>query len=325
MTTARVLVVGCGSIGVRHLQLLAERRDLALAACDAEAAGRERARAAAPDAVLCDTFEAGLAWGPTVVLIATPNALHRPLAERAFAAGAHVYCEKPIADTVADGQAMVAAAEAAGRVLAVGYTERFRPSMEYVQNLVDRQALGTLVGGRAMVGTHMTLLCAKTDYRAHTFGALLVDYTHEYDYLRGLFGNVTEVRAMGHDLGDLAHRCRPMLAASLLRFASGAVVSVHMDYIQHPQRRGLEVYGDRGTLVLDLETDTLKVFDHQQDGFRTLRFDPDRNNRFRRAHQNMLAAVAGTEAPRVSGADAVKALEIAEAAIAQIRGDEGRA
>ena len=170
-----------------------------------------------------------------------------------------------------------------------------------------------------MVGSYNTLLCARTDFRQKTYGALLVDYTHEFDFLRWIFGEVETVRAMGHALGGKEKRCDPALAAILLRFASGAIVSVHMDYVQHPQRRSLEVYGDRKTLELDLQTDALRIFDSSQDGFLTRQFDPERNHRFRAEHQDMLNAVTQRTLPRVTGEDAVKALDVAESALAQIR------
>jgi predicted dehydrogenase len=315
-----ILVVGCGSIGRRHLQVLAERRDMALAACDPESAARQAVCDLVPDAELFeDLAEALSRWRPQIVVVAAPNHLHRRVTEMSFAAGAHVLCEKPIADTVADGQAMVAAAQASGRVLAVGYTERYRPALEYVQREAASGELGSLIGGRAMVGTYNTLLCAKTGFRQETFGALLVDYTHEFDFLRWIFGDVEEIVARANNLGEKPKRCRPALAATLLRFENGAIVSVHMDYVQHPQRRQLEVYGDRKSLDLDLQTDTVKVFDCERDGYHTLLFDSDRNNRFRAEHQDMICAVLKGTQPRVTGLDAVKALEIAESAIAQIR------
>jgi len=171
-----------------------------------------------------------------------------------------------------------------------------------------------------MVGTYNTLLCAKTDYRAHVSGALLVDYTHEFDFLRAIFGEVAEVQCWANDLGGREKRCSPSLAATLLRFQSGAVVSVHMDYVQHPQRRTLEVYGDRRSLELDLETDILRVFDPvQPGGVSSHTFDHDRNNRFRAEHQDILDAVRSGRAPRVTGEDGLKALEIAVRAIASSR------
>ncbi len=320
MTRPRFLIVGAGSIGRRHLQVLAERADLDLAIHDSWPEALAGARQLVPAVTTFDALAAALAWRPLIVIICTPNAQHRAVAEAAFAAGAHVLCEKPIADTLEDGRAMVAAAKASGKVLAVGYSERFRPALAHIFQMVASGELGTVVGGRAMVGTYNTLLCAKTDYRAHVSGALLVDYTHEFDFLRAIFGEVADVHCWANDLGGREKRCSPSLAATLLRFQSGAVVSVHMDYVQHPQRRTLEVYGDRRSLELDLETDILRVFDPAEPvGVRSLTFDHDRNNRFRAEHQDILDAVRSGRAPRVTGEDGLKALEIAVRAIASSR------
>jgi predicted dehydrogenase len=320
MTRHRFLVVGAGSIGRRHLQVLAERADVELAVHDAWPEAVAAARQLVPGVAGFDTLAAALAWQPLVVIVCTPNAQHRAVAEAAFAAGAHVLCEKPIADTLEDGRAMIAAATAQAKVLAVGYSERFRPALAHIVQLVAAGELGTVVGGRAMVGTYNTLLCAKTDYRAHVEGALLVDYTHEFDFLRAIFGEVADVHCWANDLGGREKRCKPSLAATLLRFQSGAIVSVHMDYVQHPQRRTLEVYGDRRSLELDLETDLLRVFDSAEpSGVRTQAFDHDRNNRFRAEHQDILDAVLTGRSPRVTGTDGLKALEIAVRAIATSR------
>jgi UDP-N-acetylglucosamine 3-dehydrogenase len=320
MTRPRFLIVGAGSIGRRHLQVLAERTDLDLAIHDSWPEALAGARQLVPAVTTFAALADALAWRPLIVIICTPNAQHRAVAEAAFAAGAHVLCEKPIADALEDGRAMVAAANASGKVLAVGYSERFRPALAHIFQMVAAGELGTVVGGRAMVGTYNTLLCAKTDYRAHVSGALLVDYTHEFDFLRAIFGEVAEVQCWANDLGGREKRCSPSLAATLLRFQSGAVVSVHMDYVQHPQRRTLEVYGDQRSLELDLETDILRVFDPAQPGgVRSLTFDHDRNNRFRAEHQDMLDAVQSGRAPRVTGEDGLKALEIAVRAIASSR------
>jgi predicted dehydrogenase len=315
MNRTRILVVGCGSIGRRHLQLLNERQDVECAVCDALPEALAAVKAVAPGAPLFDSLEAALEWLPLIV-VCTPNAMHREVAEKSLAFGAHVLCEKPIADTLEDGRAMVAAAERANRVLAIGYTERYRPAIRHVQRMVVDGELGTLIGGRAMVGTYNTLLCARTDYREHASGALLVDYTHEFDFLRTIFGEVRDVHCWTNDLGKKEKRARPSLAATTLRFESGAIVSVHMDYVQHPQRRTLEVYGDLGSLELDLQIDELRIFDASEPGgHRVLRFDHDRNNLFRAEHQDMLDAVIKGSSSLVMGADGLKALEIADRAI----------
>lgn len=319
MSKTRFLVVGCGSIGRRHIAVLKERHDVEVAACDPLPEALEAIRLIAPGAAVFDALGPALAWKPHIVIVAAPNSIHLEITRNSFAAGAHVLCEKPIADTVQDGRAMLDAAAEHGKLLAMAYSERYRPSIRYVQKMVKDGELGTLIGGRAMVGTYNTLLCAKTDYREHVHGALLFDYTHEFDFLRWMFGEVADVHCWGNNLGNKEKRCSPSLAVTTLRFESGAIASVHMDYVQHPQRRSLEVYGDRRVLELDLQTDVLKIFDSEEPtAHRTLRFDTERNNIFRAEHQDMLDAVLRGTPPAVSGLDGLKALEIAERASQQL-------
>lgn len=314
----RVLVIGCGSIGRRHLRLLAERPDVAVAACDPDPAAREGVAAVGSGIPFYATLgEALRAWRPAFAVVANPNRFHAEAAIAAMRAGAHVLCEKPIADTLAAGRRIVAEARRRKRALLVGYTERYRDSIQTVEKMAAAGELGTLTGGRALVGTYNTLLCSRTASRTD-YGAILVDYTHEFDFLRGIFGEVSEIACYANDLGAKPLRASPGTAVTVLRYASGALVTVHMDYIQHPQRRLLEVFGDRKSLELDLQTDTLRVFDTDRPGHQTLTFENVRDNRFRLEHQELFDAALKGTLPRVDGAAGLSALAIAEKAIRQI-------
>ena len=77
-----------------------------------------------------------------VVSVAVANALHREVVEGLLVAGKHVLCEKPLAPTVADGEAMVAAAEASDRVAAIGLTFRRSPAINAVRDEVRGGVLG---------------------------------------------------------------------------------------------------------------------------------------------------------------------------------------
>lgn len=79
------------------------------------------------------------------VVLATPNALHRPQAEAAFEAGLHVLVEKPIANTVADGRAMVEAREAADRLLMVGHDMRRSRAPRKTRRILEEGRLGEVV------------------------------------------------------------------------------------------------------------------------------------------------------------------------------------
>jgi len=318
MERIKVLVAGCGSIGRRHLRVISERKDVTAGACDVNPQMLQEMKGISAEMELFDSAKPALSWNPDIVIVATPNHLHREWAVKAFEAGAHVLCEKPIANSLEDGNAIVNASRKYEKVLAVGYVQRFRPAIRYVHDLAAGGTMGTLVGGRAMMGTYLTLLSARSDFREKTFGALLVDYTHEIDYLRWIFGEVKEVIARGHNLGNKEKKTRPSLAALVLVFESGALATISLDYIQHPQRRTMEIYGDRKVAEADLQSNEVKVYDCDREGYQMIPCYTERDNWFRAEHQEMIDAVSEKRPPLVSGEDAIKALEIAVKAIEQI-------
>ncbi|HXJ81456.1 MAG TPA: Gfo/Idh/MocA family oxidoreductase, partial [Candidatus Methylomirabilis sp.] len=119
----RLLVIGTGSIGVRHCRnLVSLGHDVV--AWDADP-GRLREVTRASGVVTADSFEEALAAKTEAALICTPPASHAPVAQRALDAGLHLFVEKPIAATVSDAIRLVAEAERRARLLAIGFNLRF--------------------------------------------------------------------------------------------------------------------------------------------------------------------------------------------------------
>jgi UDP-N-acetylglucosamine 3-dehydrogenase len=133
------------------------------------------------------------------VVIATPNPLHREQAERAFEAGLDVLVEKPIATTVADGRAMVEAAERAGSLLMVGHDMRRGGPARRTRQLLNEGALGTPVS----IEIHFSTPAARTlsadswrlgpEQRAAL--PILQLGIHGIDLIHAFFGPIREVFA----------------------------------------------------------------------------------------------------------------------------------
>jgi predicted dehydrogenase len=322
MRKMRVLVVGCGSIGIRHLRNLALRRDAELAAADVSPNGEKAVKDLALGIEFFNSQDAAASWRPELTVVATPNHLHLEGAEKAFAAGSHVLCEKPLAESPESGRKMVAAAKKSGKILAVGFTERFRAAMAHIDSAVKNGELGKLIGGRALVGTYNTLICAKNPAdRLNTFGNLIFDYTHELDLLTGFFGQHKRIECLGNSIAEKELRASPSLAAMLIEYESGAIVSVHMDYVQHPQRRILELFGDRKSMVYNFQTDTLETYDSGGQGWacETRIFYNVRDEQFQREHDDMIRAVRDGSRPKVTGEDGLISLELAEEAVGRLK------
>lgn len=143
-----------------------------------------------------DTYDELFDWGPDAVIVTSENSGHRALVERAAAVGAHVLCEKPLATEVADGEAMLAACEAAGTILMVAYPVRFAPSYLQLRANVEAGRLGDVF---AVLGTNN----GKIPYAARQWftdanlagGGAMVDHTvHCADLIDGLTGGASATR-----------------------------------------------------------------------------------------------------------------------------------
>jgi predicted dehydrogenase len=316
MDKVKIIVVGCGSIGMRHLKNLLLRRDVELAAMDPRPGAKDDVNSLDNSILFFTEDSQAVKWRPELAVIATPNHLHKFCCLWAFENGMDVLCEKPLADTVESGQAIVSRAKQAGKVVAVGFTERYREAVKYIIEECRSGSLGTLIGGRAMVGTYNTLLCAKDpEHRQNTFGSILVDYVHELDILGEIFGDLKRLECYANCLGRKELQADPSLASILIEYQNAAVAQVHLDYVQHPQRRTLEIYGDKKTFCYDFGQDRLEIFDCEKDGVVTRFFNNVRNEQFVREHDDILNAVRTGVAPAVTGREGLRSLIVAEAAI----------
>src|SRR5271167_4324092 len=140
----RIGVAGLGYWGPNLARNFAAIADCELAwCCDGSAAARERAAVQFPGARLTGDLDELLA-DPTLdaVALATPVPTHAPLAARVLSAGKHCFVEKPLAQSVADAELAVAAAQASGRVLMVGHLLEYHAGVQKLKELADSGELG---------------------------------------------------------------------------------------------------------------------------------------------------------------------------------------
>jgi predicted dehydrogenase len=186
VTRFRVAIVGAGAISGAWFPGLRERTDVVAVADVDEGRARALVEREALAAPTFRTFEAALdATEPEVVVNLTPPAAHRPVAEEALARGCHVLGEKPIATTMDDAHALIAAAEQAGRTYAVMQNRRFEHG---VRTLRDGIAEGR-IGKPTMLSCDLFVAAHFGGFREEMRSPLLVDMAiHQFDQARFLTG-----------------------------------------------------------------------------------------------------------------------------------------
>lgn len=196
----RLAIVGLGKMGLSHLAILrAHPRIQLVAACDATAYVTDVLGKYAGLKCYGD-YDRLLAEEPLdAVLIATPSKLHAEMVTKALERGLHVFCEKPFVLDVADGERLVALAEAKQRVTQVGYHYRFVGAFQEAARIVRSGALGTVHHVRAEAYGPVVLRAKGGTWRSAKSegGGALYDYAcHAIDavnFIAGVPGSVSGV------------------------------------------------------------------------------------------------------------------------------------
>jgi UDP-N-acetylglucosamine 3-dehydrogenase len=202
--TIRVAIIGAGRMGSTHARAwshLPGAEIVALADINQDTAKELAQAVGTTDAAIYADAESLLAeQGDAIdaVSICLPTHLHRAVAEAALAAGKHVLCEKPMALSVVDCDAMIAAAEKAGTVFTIGQTVRFFPEYANAKRAVERGAVGEPASVRTRRGGDYPQRPNDWYSDVSQSGGVIVDLLiHDIDWVQWCFGPIVRVYAQG--------------------------------------------------------------------------------------------------------------------------------
>lgn len=307
----RVAVLGCGSIGERHLRNLSGLglRPLGI---DPDESRRNAVKALGLPAVA--TLDA--ADGLDALLICTPAPSHATQTADAIRRGLDVFVEKPLATSIEDARTLRDLAESSARVLAVGYNLRFDPGLQMLHTALREGRVGRLLHARLEFGQYLPDWRPGRDYRttvtarASDGGGILFEASHELDVLHWLCGPWTAVTAMVRRLGDLDVDVEDTVCA-IVETQAGILAEVHLDFIRRGYTRGITCIGTEGTLEWQLRNGTSVT---GPDGSRTqLIGASEPNTMYVLELQAFLEAVRSRSTPPVVAEDGIRALELIDA------------
>ncbi|PZQ81577.1 MAG: oxidoreductase [Ancylobacter novellus] len=296
----RVGVIGVGVMGYNHARVLGDLPGAQMVGiADPDEAQRGKVAALLGCTAVASVDEL-IALGVDALVIAAPTHLHHDVALAAIAAGKHVLVEKPIAPTVAEAEAIVAAAKAKGVALMVGHVERFNPAVEAVKNAIRGEEILSI--GITRVGPFPP--------RMSNVGVVIDLAVHDIDLICHFTGShiaevQPQVKAAVADREDIA----------LLQFrtANGVLAHINTNWLTPFKARTVHVATRKKYVIGDLLTrQVTECFDYKPDGSYSMRHLPVAYAEPLRVElTRFLEAVRGDRDPAVSGEDGVAAIATA--------------
>jgi UDP-N-acetyl-2-amino-2-deoxyglucuronate dehydrogenase len=263
------------------------------------------------------------------VIICTPSGTHGEIAEAAAHAGKHLLVEKPLEITLPRIDAMLKIADQYGIRLGCVFQSRMREGVQAAKVAIDAGRLGKLIAANAFVPWSRSAAYYQDSWRGtwelDGGGALMNQSIHSIDLLQWLAGDVASVYAHAE---ALVHSIQAEdTATALLRFANGAQGVIQgMTSLYHGQMARIEIYGSKGSIVLedgrvilwkladatDEEAERLTGLDTWKGSGAS---DPTSIGFYLHQQQieQFIAALQDKNAPFISGADGRKAVEIVRA------------
>jgi len=250
----KLCLVGAGSIGRRHLKLLLERDDVRLCVAEPSEKCKAAVKEICADLPVYDSMaEAVKAEGCEAVIIATPHGMHARMAIEALQMGLHVFCEKPMSDSMEECVQMLRAAQASDKVFSVGFMFRFDPFVKKVKEIIESGVIGNIVHYSSRFATYNTLLCSVTKHQENTPFSVVMDCIHDSDLLYHFTGRIPDYAySVAYKAGDMPLSSPQNFIDTIYRWEDKSMgAHVHFNYVQHPQIHDLQIVGDKGYILGD--------------------------------------------------------------------------
>lgn len=313
----KFLIAGFGSIGRRHLRnlLALDQHDILLLRSRKSTLPEDEIR----DFPVETNIERALEHHPDGVVVANPTSLHLDVAIPAAKMGCHILMEKPVSNSMDRLDLLQEALQQGGGKLLMGFQYRFHPGLQKVKEILRNGTIGRLLSLRVDWGEYLPGWHPWEDYRksysarADLGGGVVLTLCHPLDYLRRLVGEVDSIYASIGHLSDLEMDVEDS-AEMVLRFSTGVVGSVHLDYYRQPGVHRLEMTGSKGVLTWDNADGAVQVM--RPDGSNRQIYPApegfERNSLFIDEMKNFIDVISKRADPECSLKDGIRSLQLVQ-------------
>ena len=247
----KALIVGCGSIGTRHLHNLKTLGFSDIAICDEDKKRIDELSEKYKVKKFHD-LDSALSFEPNFSIICTYPNSHTKLASMCIDANSHVFIEKPISSDINGVEHMVRKADAKKLKVAVGYNLRFDPGLNLLKKNMKKNKIFQPLSILSEWGHNIKWWRPGTDFKNHYIlqkgSGIILDDSHEYDYVRWLLDDEVESVYCQTRKSMSIKTQTESIAAIVMKFKRGTIATFVIDYMRPYYERRCHVIGEKGDL-----------------------------------------------------------------------------
>jgi len=269
-------IVGCGSIGSRHISNLLQLGHQVVA----YNRGQKRRNAVGQQFGIptYDCLDSMLDLNNLdAVVICSPNSIHSENLALIISRGLHFFVEKPLAVALDGLDELEIDVAEKGLISHVGANMRFHFGPRTIKEKLDAGFIGRPLWANFWGGMYLPDWHPTENYRdmysasKKLGGGAILDFIHEIDLISWMFGEPDIVAAMAVNSDWLDIETEAIVDA-IFGYKNGMQVNLHMDYLQRPFQRGVHIVGDKGSVRWDLREESVQLINHDSQEKKILKY-----------------------------------------------------
>ena len=311
----KVLVVGFGSIGKRHINNLLKYPNVELIICTRKNSINLETR---KNFKIVQSIEQGINENPDIAFITNVTSAHVSTAIKLAESGINLFIEKPLSNSMESIDNLSEIVQKKKINVMVGCNFRFHECLKKIKELLDENVIGNVISVKVECGSYLPDWHPNEDYRngyaarKALGGGVVLTCIHEIDYLYWFFGEVDDVVSFSGKYSDLELDVDD-LSTALLKFKKNIIAEVHLDFFQRKDFRSCKIIGKKGTIYWDSDTNLVKLFEiNENKWIEILKIsDYDRNQMFMKELDYYFDCINQNKEPMNNISETKKILKIA--------------
>lgn len=310
----KVLVVGCGSIGKRHISNLLKLNDIKcimIYTKNTDCIKNFKKENKIEEVNSLQSISANFA------IIANETHKHLETAITLADKDIDLFIEKPLSHNLNNIETLASIAKKQDLKIFIAYNLRFLGALNYIKKQLSESIIGTPYFAKIEVGQYLPSWRTERDYstsysaRKSKGGGVALDLSHEIDYMCYLFGMPISWKAVKAKVSDLKIDSDDIFEG-LYSYENNFVCNVHMDYLQQIKKRDLRISGSKGTLICDFIKKYIKII--RDDGEVVIDDENlfDLNKTYMDELKHFIESVKNRNEPYISLEDGINVLRLLE-------------